>query len=52
VGVTTEKSRVDDNWLAGNSPADLVNTETGKGAGKGNVFEGNSCRTSKPAGLC
>ncbi|WP_405966834.1 right-handed parallel beta-helix repeat-containing protein [Streptomyces sp. NBC_00015] len=47
VGTTSERNRISDNLLRGNSP-DLVNTDTGKG----NTFEGNSCRTSKPAGLC
>ncbi len=30
-------------------PADLVNQENAK---SGNTFQGNTCRTSKPAGLC
>ncbi|MGW6525950.1 MULTISPECIES: right-handed parallel beta-helix repeat-containing protein [unclassified Streptomyces] len=47
VGTTSERNRISDNLLRGNSP-DLVNTDTGKG----NTFEGNSCRSSKPAGLC
>ncbi|MCE0445356.1 hypothetical protein LT493_10975 [Streptomyces tricolor] len=37
------------NRLADNSPADLVNQEATK---RGNAFDGNSCRASKPAGLC
>lgn len=49
VGTTSDRNRISDNELSGNSPADLVNTDT---AGKGNVFEGNSCRASQPAGLC
>ncbi|MEU9734284.1 right-handed parallel beta-helix repeat-containing protein [Streptomyces sp. NPDC048002] len=48
VGTANERNRVSGNTLSGNSPADLVNTE----AGGGNTFEGNSCRASKPAGLC
>jgi nitrous oxidase accessory protein NosD len=48
VGVTSERNRITDNVLQGNSPADLVNTDTGKG----NTFKGNSCRASTPAGLC
>ncbi|WP_033324405.1 right-handed parallel beta-helix repeat-containing protein [Streptomyces yerevanensis] len=48
VGVTSEQNRISGNRLAGNAPADLVNTDTGKG----NTFEGNSCRMSRPAGLC
>jgi nitrous oxidase accessory protein NosD len=49
VGATSEKNRITDNRLADNSPADLVNQETAK---TGNTFTGNSCRASKPAGLC
>ncbi|MGW4564507.1 right-handed parallel beta-helix repeat-containing protein [Streptomyces sp. NPDC004561] len=49
VGVTSDRNRVSDNMLSGNSPADLVNTET---RGKGNTFLHNACRASKPAGLC
>ncbi|MEU4877938.1 right-handed parallel beta-helix repeat-containing protein [Streptomyces sp. NPDC021608] len=49
VGTTSDRNRIADNDLRGNSPADLVNTDT---AGKGNTFEGNSCRASQPAGLC
>ncbi|RZB19119.1 hypothetical protein StrepF001_09460 [Streptomyces sp. F001] len=48
VGVKSEKNRISDNELEGNAPADLVNTDTGKG----NTFENNSCWASKPAGLC
>jgi hypothetical protein len=48
VGVTSEQNRISDNVLDGNAPADLVNTDTGKG----NTFTNNSCRASKPAGLC
>jgi nitrous oxidase accessory protein NosD len=48
VGATSERNRIADNVLEGNAPADLVNTDTGKD----NTFEGNSCRASKPAGLC
>lgn len=49
VGTTSDRNRISDNQLSGNSPADLVNADT---AGKGNTFEGNSCRASQPAGLC
>ncbi|MGI5197019.1 right-handed parallel beta-helix repeat-containing protein [Streptomyces sp. CA-288835] len=49
VGVTSERNRISGNWLEGNAPADIVNTDT---AGKGNTFEGNSCVASRPAGLC
>ncbi|MEU5124466.1 right-handed parallel beta-helix repeat-containing protein [Streptomyces asoensis] len=48
VGTTSDRNRISDNLLRDNSPADLVNTDTGKG----NAFEGNDCRSSKPAGLC
>ncbi|MFG2120924.1 nitrous oxide reductase family maturation protein NosD [Streptomyces sp. NPDC048710] len=48
VGVTGDKNRVSNNMLTNNSPADLVNTDIGKG----NAFQHNSCRASEPAGLC
>ncbi|GHB58147.1 hypothetical protein GCM10010377_56370 [Streptomyces viridiviolaceus] len=48
VGVTSEQNRISNNVLSGNSPADIVNTE----AAGSNTFAGNSCRASKPAGLC
>ncbi|MHB9857192.1 right-handed parallel beta-helix repeat-containing protein [Streptomyces sp. YIM S03343] len=48
VGVTSDRNRIIDNLLDDNSPADLVDTATGQG----NVFRGNVCRTSIPAGLC
>ncbi|MBZ9639144.1 nitrous oxide reductase family maturation protein NosD [Streptomyces sp. PSKA30] len=48
VGVKSEQNRISDNELEGNAPADLVNTDTGKG----NTFENNSCLASRPAGLC
>jgi nitrous oxidase accessory protein NosD len=48
VGVTSERNRIIDNLLDDNLPADLVDTATGQG----NVYEGNVCRTSLPAGLC
>lgn len=47
VGTTSERNRITDNVLEGNSPADLVNTDTGN-----NTFDHNTCRASKPAGLC
>ncbi|MFF9766405.1 nitrous oxide reductase family maturation protein NosD [Streptomyces sp. NPDC014636] len=49
VGVTSERNRITGNYLGSNSPADLVNQEATK---SGNAFDGNSCRASKPAGLC
>ncbi|MFK4099344.1 nitrous oxide reductase family maturation protein NosD [Streptomyces sp. NPDC019531] len=48
VGATNERNRITDNTLKGNSPADLINADIGNG----NTFEGNTCRASKPAGLC
>ncbi|MDH6629663.1 nitrous oxidase accessory protein NosD [Streptomyces sp. LBL] len=48
VGVTSERNRISDNVLQDNSPADIVNADTGEG----NIFEGNTCQASKPAGLC
>ncbi|MCI3242742.1 MULTISPECIES: right-handed parallel beta-helix repeat-containing protein [Streptomyces] len=48
VGVTSDRNRITGNVLKGNAPADLVNTDPGKD----NTFQGNSCRASKPAGLC
>jgi nitrous oxidase accessory protein NosD len=48
VGVTSERNRISHNVLQGNSPADIVNTDTGKD----NTFTGNSCQASKPTGLC
>lgn len=48
VGATSERNRISDNKLEGNSPADIVNADTGKD----NVFEGNTCLASRPAGLC
>ncbi|MGW5639573.1 right-handed parallel beta-helix repeat-containing protein [Streptomyces sp. NPDC003832] len=48
VGTANERNRISGNTLAGNSPADLVDTE----AAGANTFDGNSCRASKPAGLC
>ncbi|MFJ1733892.1 nitrous oxide reductase family maturation protein NosD [Streptomyces sp. NPDC088254] len=49
VGATSDRNRVTGNTLSDNSPADLVNTDT---AGVGNKFENNTCRSSRPAGLC
>lgn len=48
VGVTSDDNRVDWNMLRNNGPADLVNTDPGKG----NAFDRNTCRASRPAGLC
>ncbi|MEV6807653.1 right-handed parallel beta-helix repeat-containing protein [Streptomyces sp. NPDC051132] len=49
VGAPGERNRITGNRLSANSPADLVNQEAGK---SGNAFDRNSCRASKPAGLC
>ncbi|WP_329214483.1 right-handed parallel beta-helix repeat-containing protein [Streptomyces sp. NBC_01485] len=48
VGTTSDRNRITGNVLRGNSPADLINADTGVG----NTFQGNSCRASQPAGLC
>jgi hypothetical protein len=48
LGVLNERNQVIGNVLQRNAPADLVKAD----AGKGNNFQGNTCRVSKPAGLC
>ncbi|MER6355018.1 right-handed parallel beta-helix repeat-containing protein [Streptomyces sp. NPDC001634] len=48
VGVPNERNQISGNTLLHNTPADLVNADPGKG----NTFLANSCRASKPAGLC
>ncbi|MET9502896.1 right-handed parallel beta-helix repeat-containing protein [Streptomyces sp. NPDC006622] len=48
VGTASERNRISDNRLSGNSPADLVDQETGRT----NTFEANTCQVSRPAGLC
>jgi hypothetical protein len=48
VAVTSDRNRISDNVVEGNSPADLVNSDHGTG----NTFEHNTCRASQPAGLC
>jgi nitrous oxidase accessory protein NosD len=48
VGTSSERNRISDNELSGNSPADLVDQETAKA----NTFEANTCQVSRPAGLC
>lgn len=50
VGAHNTRNRISYNTLKNNSPADLVNTETAKS--NGNVFVRNSCRVSKPSGMC
>ncbi|MEV5955127.1 right-handed parallel beta-helix repeat-containing protein [Streptomyces sp. NPDC051987] len=49
VGVTSDKNQITRNKLSGNAPADLVNQEAAK---HGNSFKQNTCKKSKPAGLC
>ncbi|WP_037857050.1 right-handed parallel beta-helix repeat-containing protein [Streptomyces sp. NRRL S-340] len=49
VGATNDDNRITGNSVTGNAPADLVNQESTK---RGNTFERNSCRASRPAGLC
>ncbi|AYN41703.1 DUF1565 domain-containing protein [Streptomyces dangxiongensis] len=49
VGAASEQNRITGNHLEDNAPADLVNQEAVK---RKNTFDGNSCRASKPAGLC
>ncbi|MEU9383463.1 NosD domain-containing protein [Streptomyces sp. NPDC048279] len=49
VGATSDKNQVTRNKLSGNAPADLINQEAAK---HGNKFKSNSCKKSKPAGLC
>ncbi|MHC3467737.1 right-handed parallel beta-helix repeat-containing protein [Streptomyces sp. 7R007] len=48
VGVTSDHNRITGNVLRDNAPADLVNADPGAG----NTFAGNTCRASRPAGLC
>ncbi|AJE41292.1 right-handed parallel beta-helix repeat-containing protein [Streptomyces nodosus] len=48
VGALSEKNQVSGNTLMRNTPADLVNADTGKD----NTFQDNSCKSSKPSGLC
>ncbi|MGW7242049.1 right-handed parallel beta-helix repeat-containing protein [Streptomyces sp. NPDC054804] len=49
VGATSDKNQITRNKLSGNAPADLVNQEATK---HGNAFKQNTCKKSKPAGLC
>ncbi|MGW5849767.1 right-handed parallel beta-helix repeat-containing protein [Streptomyces sp. NPDC055254] len=48
VGAQNTDNVISGNDVIGNLPADLAN----KGAGTGNRFVGNRCRTSEPAGMC
>ncbi|MEU3411156.1 right-handed parallel beta-helix repeat-containing protein [Streptomyces sp. NPDC006658] len=49
VGAASEQNRITGNHLSANSPADLVNQEAAKSR---NAFDHNTCRASRPAGLC
>ncbi|MCW7942326.1 hypothetical protein AAW14_09795 [Streptomyces hygroscopicus] len=48
VGTLNEHNQISGNTLRRNAPADLVNVDTGKG----NTFQRNICRVSRPDGLC
>ncbi len=48
VGAPNQRNQISGNALLHNGPADLVNTDTVKD----NNFQANSCRASKPTGLC
>jgi nitrous oxidase accessory protein NosD len=48
VGSPNARNHISGNTLKHNSPADLVNADVGKT----NTFQNNTCRVSKPAGLC
>ncbi|MFE3646630.1 nitrous oxide reductase family maturation protein NosD [Streptomyces sp. NPDC057579] len=49
VKALNERNVISDNVVLRNAPADLVNADP---AGQQNVFLRNTCRTSKPPGLC
>ncbi|WP_051094188.1 MULTISPECIES: right-handed parallel beta-helix repeat-containing protein [unclassified Streptomyces] len=49
VKTTGERNVISDNVVLRNAPADLINADRD---GRGNVFTRNTCRTSRPAGLC
>lgn len=49
VGAAGTDNVIRHNVVLGNGDADLANRDT---AGKGNVFSGNVCAASQPAGLC
>jgi nitrous oxidase accessory protein NosD len=48
VGAPNERNQITGNTVRRNTPADVIDGETGKG----NTFQGNTCGASKPAGLC
>ncbi|MFJ9613509.1 right-handed parallel beta-helix repeat-containing protein [Streptomyces noursei] len=49
VKASSDRNEISDNVVLRNSPADLINADK---AGRKNVFTRNTCRTSRPAGLC
>ncbi|WP_079064632.1 right-handed parallel beta-helix repeat-containing protein [Streptomyces sp. NRRL F-4489] len=49
VKATNDRNLVRDNIVLRNAPADLINADPD---GRGNVFIRNTCRTSRPPGLC
>ncbi|MFE6690886.1 nitrous oxide reductase family maturation protein NosD [Streptomyces sp. NPDC057743] len=49
VKAANHRNLIRDNVVLRNAPADLVNDDP---AGQGNVFVHNTCRTSRPPGLC
>lgn len=49
VGAVNAKNRVEENWFTGNAPADLVDQNAPKSS---NLFRGNFCKVSVPAGHC
>ncbi|MFK0290283.1 nitrous oxide reductase family maturation protein NosD [Streptomyces sp. NPDC090442] len=49
VKAANNRNLIRDNVVLGNGPADLINIDP---AGQGNVFVKNTCRTSRPPGLC
>jgi len=48
VGALNQRNEIRDNVVLRNSPADLVDQETGQG----NTFHDNTCAVSEPAGMC
>lgn len=48
VGALNERNEIRDNVVLRNGTADLANRDTGKG----NIFQGNRCSVSEPAGMC
>lgn len=48
VGAANESNEIRDNVVLRNSTADLADRDTGKN----NIFRGNTCEVSEPAGMC